>query len=128
MLHILITDDEKLQRKTISYILQIYSTNISTNIKISQAEDGNDAIEYIVNNPDTDVILMDITMPNCDGIEATKVIRMINTNVKIYAVTAANITSEFKIRCINAGMDGFFNKPFKSEYVINIIKNVKNIN
>ena len=117
MIVLLIVDDEKLQRLTISHILK---KNIP-DIKIVEAVDGNDAVEKILENK-CEIILMDITMPNCDGIEATKIIRMINKNIKIFALTAANITSDFKKKCLDAGMNGFMNKPFRQYNALYIKK------
>ena len=120
MMKIMIVDDEKIQRLTISHTLKKRLSNyIST---IEEAIDGNDAIQKLIKNKDINIILMDITMPNCDGIEATKMIRLFNKKVKIYAVTAANITSELKIKCRTAGMDNFLNKPFNIELFLKLFK------
>ena len=117
MLDVLIVDDEKLQRTILSFMLKKYIPKIT----YEDAEDGNFAIEKVLNN-EIKLILMDITMPNCDGIEATKMIRMMNTDVLIYAYTAAHVNSKFKTECKKVGMDGFFTKPIKEENILQIKK------
>lgn len=107
---ILIVDDEYIQRKIISHVLN-KTIRIPPPLDIYEAEDGNIAVSKIIEE-DIQLIIMDITMPNCDGIEATKLIRMFNRTVKIYACTAADITSHLKDQCLKIGMNGFFHKPF----------------
>lgn len=73
-----------------------------------------------------DLILMDIMMPEMDGLEATRVIREIeqvrNTGhrTKIVALTA-NAMREDKDKCLQAGMDDYISKPFKLEDLQRII-------
>lgn len=108
---ILIVDDEKIQRKIIRYSLE-KNIPIPPPLCVLEAEDGNEAVKKTLNSKDLKIIIMDITMPNCNGLEATQLIRMFNKKVKIFACTAANITSEIELDCKKVGMDGFFNKPF----------------
>lgn len=118
-LFILIVDDEKIQRQTISYLFK----KDSNNIHIIQGTNGKEAVKQIINNKNIKIIIMDITMPECDGIQATKMIRLMNKNVKIYAVTAADITPKIKKICLKAGMNGFYSKPFLTRYVKEILNN-----
>ncbi|MGA8263706.1 MAG: ATP-binding protein, partial [Ignavibacteriaceae bacterium] len=67
-----------------------------------------------------DVILMDIQMPEMDGMTATKVIRSLKTekkNVPIIAITAHALMGD-KEKCIEAGMNDYLSKPIKSEILI----------
>ena len=59
-----------------------------------------------------DAVLMDVQMPNVDGIEATKLIRRDNPVLPIIALTAS-VSAEEKARCLDAGMNGYVTKPFK---------------
>jgi len=64
-----------------------------------------------------DVILMDVHMPEMDGLTATREIRRLegrNGDVPVLALTA-NVMSEDKDRCFRAGMDAFLPKPLVAE-------------
>jgi len=74
--------------------------------------DGVSAIAAAASNK-FDAVLMDIHMPVCDGLEATRAIRQIPevANIKIIALTASAL-SEDRRACLDAGIDGFLSKPF----------------
>ena len=78
------------------------------------AHNGAEAIAaYETKKPDA--VLMDCHMPGMDGFEATRAIRRIEggrTHVPIVACTA-NVTSGFRDRCIEVGMDDYVSKPFR---------------
>ena len=77
-------------------------------------ENGRDAVEA-VRNGDYDVVLMDIHMPECDGIEATRLIRAMPSpkcDIPIIALTA-DAMSGSKEEYIAAGMDDYLSKPVK---------------
>jgi CheY-like chemotaxis protein len=72
-------------------------------------------------------VLMDIQMPDIDGLEATRQIRMDQrfTNLPILALTA-NVGQNDINNCLNAGMNGHIGKPFDiAQLVNNILSNVK---
>jgi two-component system, sensor histidine kinase len=91
------------------------------------AGDGKKAFEMFKTNR-YDLILMDMQMPEWDGINATRKIREYETNQKvkkpvfIVAVTANNF-SEDKQKCFEAGMNDFISKPFKMAELRKIIEN-----
>jgi CheY-like chemotaxis protein len=76
-----------------------------------------------------DLILMDIQMPEMDGLEATIAIRNkemsgeLPARVTIVAVTA-NAMKEDKEVCLDSGMDGYITKPFKSDEIVNLLLNL----
>jgi CheY-like chemotaxis protein len=67
-----------------------------------------------------DAILMDIEMPELDGIEATKHIRLFNKNIPIIAITAY-VTEQNRNKCSDAGMNEFLAKPVTQTLIENII-------
>ena len=79
------------------------------------AEDGNRAVEMVLAQP-YDLILMDMQMPEMDGLEATQCIRQIPSckNLPIIAMTA-NAFAEDRAACLDAGMDDFIAKPVDTD-------------
>jgi PAS domain S-box-containing protein len=85
---ILIAEDEPNNYLFFETILSDYDC------EILHAEDGREAIELYKSNPDIDFILMDIKMAHIDGIQATKVIKSINSKVPVIAQTAYGLEAE----------------------------------
>lgn len=110
-IRILLADDNEYNRIVVRDTLQLKIEDI----KVDEAHDGNSALALLKNN-DYDVILMDLIMPNMDGIEAANTIRKAfpapKNEIKIIALTASVIQSEID-KSVAAGMDGFIPKPFK---------------
>ena len=113
-LKVLITDDDAGLRIILGAMMQNYSR------EILYAETGVEAVTVCAENPDIDLILMDISMPKMDGLEATKLIRMINKKVVIIIETAkslSEITEETKGKEIN----DFFFKPYSRSFLDELI-------
>jgi PAS domain S-box-containing protein len=106
---ILLTEDEPINREITQELLE------EVGLAVSFAEDGEQAVEMVSRHRYA-AILMDMQMPNMDGLEATRRIRQLpdGRNVPIIAMTA-NAFSEDKNRCLEAGMDDFLSKPAKPE-------------
>nr|WP_323777135.1 response regulator [Amylibacter sp.] len=91
------------------------------------AQDGKQAVEQYALKP-FDFVLMDISMPNKNGLEATREIRAFEAHkhlrrCPIIAVTA-NVSVEDQRLCFEAGMDEFIAKPLKKELLLQTIGNV----
>lgn len=87
---------------------------------IAEAGDGAECISsYQIYHPD--LVLMDITMPDMDGITATKKIMEIDQNVKIIIVSALGL-QEKVFEAITAGAKDFIVKPFTQETLIQCMK------
>lgn len=114
-LKILVTQDDKISRMLILKVLEPFGQNILT------AETGVEAVEICQNNPDIDLILMDIQMPQMNGYEATKEIRKFNAEVIILAQTAFALEGD-KAKTIEAGCNGYISKPIKKEELSNLLQ------
>jgi light-regulated signal transduction histidine kinase (bacteriophytochrome)/CheY-like chemotaxis protein len=106
---ILLVEDEPINREVILIFLE------DTGLLIDRAEDGLQAVEMVEKNR-YDVILMDMQMPNMNGLDATRLIREHRNGmgVPILAMTA-NVYAEDKLRCMASGMDDFLPKPVDPE-------------
>jgi two-component system chemotaxis response regulator CheY len=114
---ILIVDDAAFMRMMIKDILVKNGYEVA-----GEAENGLKAIEkYKEVKPD--LVIMDITMPELDGIEAVKEIKKINANANIIMCSAMGQQS-MVIESIQAGAKDFIVKPFQPDRVIDAIKKV----
>lgn len=102
--HILIVDDDPDIRKVLYFLLK------DNNYSVAQAHDGPAAIDYIANNPDTDLVVLDVMMPCMTGFEACDRIRAIS-NVPILFLTAKSGEAD-RISAYGSGGDDFLSKPF----------------
>jgi len=79
---------------------------------------GQEALEWLIENPLPDLILMDCQMPILDGFEATRKIRSeLNLTLPIVAMTA-NVMKGDEERCYAAGMNGYVPKPVDSQKLL----------
>jgi CheY-like chemotaxis protein len=114
---ILVVEDNKMNRMVLQNSLQYF------NCKVTEAENGVEALELLKENT-YDVILMDIQMPEMDGLETTKIIRNeFKLNVPIIALTANAFKTEIE-NCKNVGMNDYVTKPFEEYILIETIANL----
>ena len=102
-----------------------------TNILIDTAMSGKEAVDVITANPERyDLILMDMQMPEMDGLEATRIIRslgMPNTaTIPIIAMTA-NVFKEDIEKCLEAGMNDHLGKPMVMNDVLRVLSHYLNV-
>jgi signal transduction histidine kinase/response regulator of citrate/malate metabolism len=107
---ILIVDDEEFNRLLLNTILSKFD------LTISEAKNGNEAVDLIRNNK-YDLVLMDIRMPEKNGIDACVEIRKFDKKLIIIASTAV-VNKEKTERCIRAGFNGFIFKPFTEKILL----------
>jgi PAS domain S-box-containing protein len=96
--------------------------------KVSIAQNGIQAIEAIETEK-FDIVLMDVQMPEMDGLEATRAIRMRESltgrpRIPIIAMTAYAMEGD-RDRCLEAGMDGYVSKPVNAQELFETIENVE---
>ncbi len=100
---ILIVDDDPDIRKVLKLLL-------SEHYIVAEAGDGPAAIEYIRQNPDTDLIVLDVMMPGMTGIEACGEIRKLS-NAPVLFLTAKSAEQD-RVSAYQSGGDDFLSKPF----------------
>lgn len=92
--------------------------------KLIFTKTGRQTIEAFQNNPETDIILMDIKMPDINGYDATRKIREINKGVIIIAQTAFGL-EEDESKAFDAGCNGYIAKPIKREDLLTLISQLQ---
>ncbi len=115
--NILICDDAAFMRMMIKDILTKNGYNIA-----GEAENGLKAVEKY-NETKPDLVLMDITMPEMDGIQALKKIKEMDPNAKIVMCSAMG-QQAMVIEAIQSGARDFIVKPFQAERVLEAVKKV----
>ena len=88
-----------------------------TAAKVLRAANGREAIEVYKANPGINLILMDMKMPEIDGFEATRQIKLLNPNIPVIAITAYAMSGD-EDRIIAAGCDGYISKPINKKSLI----------
>ena len=114
-LKILIAEDDETSEILITIDVEKFGKNVLI------ARTGNEAVEVSRNNPDIDLILMDILMPVMNGYEATRQIRQFNKDVVIIAQTAFGLFGD-REKAIEAGCNEYISKPINKEKLVTLIK------
>lgn len=117
MKKVLVVDDAAFMRLTLKTMLEKNGFEV-----IGEANNGSTAIAmYKELNPE--LVTMDITMPDMDGIEALDQIIKFDSNAKIVMLSAMG--QETRIReAVLKGAKGFIVKPFKEDYLIKALGNI----
>ncbi|MFM9968963.1 MAG: response regulator [Burkholderiales bacterium] len=109
-LRVLVVDDLDLNRELVRAILE------GADVVVSEAGNGREALTLLEGSPEAfDAVFMDLHMPVMDGIDATRRIRQNPAlrSIPIIALTA-DAMIEDKQRCLDAGMNGYVSKPFRT--------------
>jgi CheY-like chemotaxis protein len=114
-LKILIAEDDAIAELFLWHIIKDFSK------EVLKAGTGAEAVEICRNNPDLDLILMDIKMPEMDGYEATMKIREFNKKIVIIAQTAYAQTGD-KQKAEKAGCNDYLSKPIVQHELLSLIK------
>ncbi|MHB9140164.1 MAG: PAS domain S-box protein, partial [Victivallaceae bacterium] len=111
---VLIVDDNEICLRYLEAILQ------NTGFRLLRAESGIKAVMMCRENPDIDVVLMDIQMPGMNGLEATAEIKKIKANMPVIAQTAHALSND-RQNIMSAGCDEYITKPIKKLDLLKII-------
>ncbi len=114
---VLVVDDDMRNIFALSHALK------SHDMTVVRAENGQKALEMLEDNPDTDVVLMDIMMPVMDGYEAMQKIReqKIHWKLPILALTANAMVGD-RQKCIDAGANDYLAKPIDVDKVLSMLR------
>lgn len=114
-MNVLIADDSQLLRDRLKGLLKKYE---SVNV-VGEAQNGTEALQ-LIRETDPDVAILDIRMPEINGIEVLKKIREIGPRPKIIILTNYPY-KQYKERCLAEGADFFFDKNRDIEELTEII-------
>ena len=116
-LRILVAEDNPINQKLIERILH------KLGYQFCMATNGIQALNSLKER-EFDVILMDVRMPEMDGFEATQIIRQMTINQPYIIAMTANSMTQDREECLQAGMNDYIAKPFNSDGITKILKNV----
>lgn len=117
LIHILLAEDNPINQKVALRMLQRLGYNADV------VNNGQEAVDAVLEN-NYDVVLMDLHMPEMDGLEATVQIRTLRKRSRrpyIIALTAAAM-QEDEEKCMDAGMDDFITKPVRIPDLISVLE------
>ncbi len=108
---ILLAEDEEINLFYLQTVLK------STGVNIVVAVNGLEAVEHCEKNKDISLVLMDIKMPEMDGITATRIIKAGRQQLPIIATTAYALSSD-REKCIEAGCIDYLPKPIRRDHLM----------
>jgi len=111
---ILIAEDEETNYFYLETVLK------RTGATLFRAKNGNEAVRICEDQKDMNLVLMDIKMPDLNGLDATRQIRKFNANLPIIAQTAYALVGE-KNKCLDAGCNDYISKPINRESLMKMI-------
>jgi len=111
---VLVAEDEEMNYLFIQEVLR------DSNVNIIWSHNGKEATQKFKENKNIDIVLMDIKMPYMDGYEATKIIKQINPNTPIIALTAYAMEKE-RNKGYEAGCNEYIQKPIKQEILLQLL-------
>jgi len=102
--HILIAEDVDANYRFVAAIMR------QTHAKLSWAKNGKEAVEFMLNNKNIDLVLMDLRMPVMDGYKAAEHIKTLYPKIPIIALTAYAVDGDME-KALEAGCDDYLSKP-----------------
>lgn len=115
---ILLADDHRLTREALRLML-----DRQPGFRVvAEADDGREAVELAMEH-DPDIVLMDVTMPRLNGVEATRQIKARKPQIKVIMVSM-HLERPFVSETLAAGASGYLLKDSPSEELINAIKTI----
>lgn len=114
---VLIVDDDIRNTFALTTVLE------ESNLEVVVGSDGKEALALLEEEPDIDIVLMDIMMPEMDGYETMRKIREQPQYQKlpIIALTAKAMAGD-RVKCIEAGANDYISKPVVSEKLLSLMR------
>lgn len=110
MATVLIVDDDLITRTVLAKVVR------GMDHQVIEASDGLEAVQVAAGEPVPDIVLMDVTMPIMDGIEATRQIRSLGVPTVIMVLTADDSTETIQ-KAVHAGADDYLSKPINQAQI-----------
>ncbi|HBR15555.1 MAG TPA: hypothetical protein DD723_08480 [Candidatus Omnitrophica bacterium] len=110
---ILICDDEEGIRESLKLIL-------SNHYNLMVTDSGEQCVELVNNAPDIGLVLLDIKMPNVNGLEVLKLVKEKRPNLSVVIITGYK-SVETASEAANLGASGYIVKPFKSDEILSTV-------
>ncbi|HEY8739119.1 MAG TPA: response regulator [Candidatus Dormibacteraeota bacterium] len=103
--------------------LQVLATRVllTYGYEAMVAGDGREAQRLAAQDPPPDLVLMDLALPDFDGIEVTRRLKAANPRLRVIAVSARAMASD-RERARDAGCDGFLTKPYQIDQLIEVVR------
>ncbi|MCC7354169.1 MAG: response regulator [Anaerolineae bacterium] len=116
MAKILIVDDAQFMRLRCARLLS------EQGYEVAEAQNGREAVE-VYQQAHPDAVLMDITMPEMDGLAALRQIKQLDPNARVAMLTALG-QQGIVLEAVKAGARDFIVKPFEAERVLSAVKRI----
>jgi PAS domain S-box-containing protein len=117
--HILVAEDSAVNQTLATRLLEKHGHSV-------KAVDSGRQVLTVLEHEKFDIVLMDVQMPEMDGLEATAAIRArelcTGGHVPIFAMTAYALKGD-RERCLRAGMDGYISKPIRAQELYQVLSN-----
>lgn len=110
---VLIAEDDPISFKYLQLLLEK-----RTGIRILWAKDGKQACEIAISTPEIDIVLLDLQLPEINGIQVLEKIKKFNPSLPVLIQTANSWNNEEEA-CYSAGCDEFFSKPLNIDNLFN---------
>jgi response regulator RpfG family c-di-GMP phosphodiesterase len=119
-INLLYVDDEFIN-------LQLFGLNLRRNYTIITADSGVKALEILKNNPEIDIVISDMKMPQLNGLEFIKIAKQKYSKIKCFILTGYDVTNEIQ-NAIKAGIIlKYFRKPFNIPEIVESIDQTVNL-
>jgi two-component system chemotaxis response regulator CheY len=109
---VLVVDDSKLMHKMFEVMLRQYP--------LAYATDGRQALERLGEHPDVELILLDLNMPNMNGLEFLAALRAEGNHTPVVIISTEG-HDEDVARGLEAGAAAYIKKPFRSDEILDVI-------
>ena len=103
---------------TVEYLKRLF---LNSGFNLSVARNGKETQDYYKNLSEFDLVLLDMRLPDADGLDLVKQIKELQSDLPVIAQTAF-ATEEDRKNCLEAGCDDFITKPFKKNKLFSVIE------